>query len=125
MRRWQSGQMHGTVNPATIVYGGSNPSRRTKINRFDTRYRGGIVFCAGRDSKRGFCEAVIFCEKNNVEAGGVETMRRKTDDTTFLWKSGVILVVVHRGDRISRRTKKNKTPIEVFYFCSVVKITNT
>ena len=26
MRLWQSGQMHGTVNPATLVYGGSNPS---------------------------------------------------------------------------------------------------
>ncbi len=29
MGRWQSGQLHLTVNQATSVYGGSNPSRPT------------------------------------------------------------------------------------------------
>jgi hypothetical protein len=29
LRRWRSGQSHLTVNQATYVYGGSNPSRRT------------------------------------------------------------------------------------------------
>lgn len=29
MRLWQSGQMHRTVNPTTLVYAGSNPAGRT------------------------------------------------------------------------------------------------
>lgn len=37
MRLWQSGQMHGTVNPATLVYGGSNPSGRTKNRKGKTQ----------------------------------------------------------------------------------------
>ena len=30
LRRWRSGQTHLTVNQATYVYGGSNPSLRTE-----------------------------------------------------------------------------------------------
>ena len=30
LRRWRSGQSHLTVNQATLVYVGSNPTRRTK-----------------------------------------------------------------------------------------------
>lgn len=33
LRRWQSGQLHRTVNPTTLVYVGSNPTRRTKNKR--------------------------------------------------------------------------------------------
>ena len=33
MRRWQSGQLHLTVNQTPSGYGGSNPSRRTNITK--------------------------------------------------------------------------------------------
>ncbi len=44
LRRWQSGQMHETVNLATYVYGGSNPSRRT--NSYNNKALAAFLFSA-------------------------------------------------------------------------------
>lgn len=53
LRRWQSGQLHQTVNLTEYSYGGSNPSRRTKYQT-QSDYSGFVVFrSAGRDLKDG------------------------------------------------------------------------
>ena len=43
MRLWQSGQMHRTVNPTTLVYAGSNPAGRTANKNLTLRRVGFLL----------------------------------------------------------------------------------
>src|SRR3989344_8289992 len=53
MRRWQSGQLHQTVNLTPSGYGGSNPSLRTNIKLSDFCPTDSAARSAGRDGNTG------------------------------------------------------------------------
>src|SRR3989344_2500639 len=53
MRRWQSGQLHQTVNLTPSGYGGSNPSLRTNIKLSDFCPTDSAARSAERDGNTG------------------------------------------------------------------------
>ena len=59
MRRWQSGQLHETVNLAPSGYEGSNPSLRTKTNFVGND-------CSARANARAPQGKIRFCFRRKI-----------------------------------------------------------
>ncbi len=82
--RWQSGQMHQTVNLAAQAYGGSNPSLPTRTVRIQ-KIRGTVV-----GDKNAVVAQLVEHQPSKLRVAGSSPVRRServfgnhTQETTF------------------------------------------
>ena len=102
MRRWQSGQMHWTVNPTEYSYAGSNPARRT-LYKNQLNFLSWAIFIACAESKQTILLVSGFrtaeqCFLSFLERKPVSRVQRSCE-CNELEKAGRILL----GARVQKR----------------------